>query len=202
MQQLRQMHAVLLTFLRSTCLHSHCRREAEDAHASLVKEHSSALEQLRAGHESEVEQLAEQMIQLEANLQRATADAEQHASTAAALQQRLEQQEDETKAAAAQASAQILLRTSQRTPSYYAIELLIISSTENLACLRRPRKNSTPSGQRQMPRRRKCIGSWKGRDETPMPLRRRRRRRRSSCAWRRGRLRPTTEHRCDVQTYD
>lgn len=88
-----------------TAYQSRCRREAEDAHASLGQEHSSALEQLRAGHESEVEQLAEQIIQLDARLQRATADAEQHALTAQALQQRMGQQEVEAKAAAAQASS-------------------------------------------------------------------------------------------------
>jgi Skp family chaperone for outer membrane proteins len=79
-----------------------CRREAQDAHASLGQEHQTAVERLRAGHEAEVVQLAEQIIQLEARLQRATADAEQHASSASALQERLEQQEGDAKAAADQ----------------------------------------------------------------------------------------------------
>jgi hypothetical protein len=60
------------------------------------------MERLRAEHEAEVVQLAEQIIQLEVNLQQATADAQRHASLASALQERLEQQENEAKAAAAQ----------------------------------------------------------------------------------------------------
>jgi DNA repair exonuclease SbcCD ATPase subunit len=82
-----------------------CRQEAQAAHASQHQEHLTALERLRAEHDAELEQLAEQMMQLEARLDEATASSEAHAATAANLQERLEQQEDQAKAAAAQARA-------------------------------------------------------------------------------------------------
>ena len=82
-----------------------CRQEAQAAHASQHQEHMTQLERLRAQHEAELEQLAEQMMQLEARLDEATAGGEAHAAAASNLQERLEQQEDQAKAAAAQARA-------------------------------------------------------------------------------------------------
>lgn len=175
--------------------------------ASQHQEHLTALERLRAEHEAELEQLAEQMIQLEGGLDDATASGEAHAAAVSVLQQRLEQQEDQAKAAAAQ--ARVVACRCQLQEQHHCWMTANVDRTaggvrsqrSTLIAMHRQRRSSRRSGRQQIPRRRSCTGSWtrcSGMQMRPLPPLLKRR---SSCGWMPGRRRPTTGCRCSRCTH-